>query len=307
MVAQCGEDSYCHCFCDNAGLLGVFDGCGGAGARKHEFYSGKTEAYMASRLCAGAFYDTFRQMFSKNPPAPERIGEQFGANTIELLKKYQPPTDDTGFRIMGSMVRTLPTTAAAAVIQQGDRGEILVSAIWAGDSRVYILDQKGLAQLSVDDTTVPDPMENLYEDGVLQNLFCSDRKVQVHTNTVKAKLPVVVLTATDGCFGYVSTPMEFEGILLRTLLSVDSPAQWEAALAETIGALAGDDHTLCLASMGYSDFRALQQCFAKRYDHILERYLRPVSKLPVDDRRSRYMLWNQYRGDYMRYIKDGLK
>lgn len=119
MVAQCGEDSYCHCFCDNAGLLGVFDGCGGAGARKHEFYSGKTEAYMASRLCAGGFYDTFRQMFSENPPAPERIGEQFGANTIELLKKYQPPTDDTGFRIMGSMVRTLPTTAAAAVIQQG--------------------------------------------------------------------------------------------------------------------------------------------------------------------------------------------
>ena len=31
-----GEDNYCHSFCPEAGLLAVFDGCGGLGAQRHE-------------------------------------------------------------------------------------------------------------------------------------------------------------------------------------------------------------------------------------------------------------------------------
>ena len=40
-VPGLGEDSFCLDFCDRAGtagLLGVFDGCGGAGARKNDTY-----------------------------------------------------------------------------------------------------------------------------------------------------------------------------------------------------------------------------------------------------------------------------
>lgn len=305
-IPEHGEDSYCYSFCDTAGLLGVFDGCGGAGARTHEFYSGKTEAYMASRLCAGSFYDSFRAVFPCNTPSQQIAEEILAPNAIATLSAYQPPKDPSGFQIIGSMVRTLPTTAAAALIRPGSNGTLLVSAIWAGDSRVFLLDRQGLAQLTVDDTTVPDPMENLYEDGVLKNIFCSDRRVQLHCKTVEAKPPFVVLAATDGCFGYVSTPMEFEGILINTLLNSDTPAQWETALADLIGKTAGDDHTLCLAAFGYKCFSTLQKSLLKRYSHILKRYLNPVSKIPVEDRQSRYPLWEQYQADYMRYLKDDL-
>lgn len=300
-----GEDSYCYSFCDTAGLLGAFDGCGGAGARKHDYYSGHTEAYMASRFCAGAFYDQFRKLFPCNQTADALTKEVFAPQTARRLIDFGPPKDETGFQIKGSSVRTLPSTAAVALIQQGVDGSMLVTAIWAGDSRVYIMDSLGLAQLTVDDTTVTDPMVNIYEDGILKNILCSDKPVKLHCKTITMNEPFIVFSATDGCFGYLSTPMEFEGVLLETLLKTKCVADWERELANTLGSIAGDDHTLCLAAYGYRNYATLQKSFVRRYEYIEKHYLLPVSNIPVEDRESRFELWSSYRDNYMRYIKDG--
>lgn len=300
-----GEDSYCYSFCDTAGLLGAFDGCGGAGARKHDYYSGHTEAYMASRFCAGSFYDQFRRLFPGSHTAADLTKKVFGPRTAQRLLDFAPPKDTTGFQIKGSSVRTLPSTAAVALMQRQDSGAMQVSAIWAGDSRVYILDSKGLAQLTLDDATVTDPMVNIYEDGVLKNIVCSDRPVNLHCKSIVMKEPFLVFTATDGCYGFLSTPMEFEGVVLATLLKSKSVAQWESSLAKVLGSVAGDDHTLCLASYGYDSFEALQEAFAQRYKFLDETYLRQVEPLPLEDRESRYRLWDSYRDNYLRYIKDG--
>lgn len=301
-----GEDSYCYSFCDTAGLLGTFDGCGGSGARTHDYYSGHAEAYMASRLCAGAFYDQFRKLFPCDQTAEGLTKEVFAPQTAQRLVDFGPPKDETGFQIKGASVRTLPSTAAVALMQQESDGSVLVSAIWAGDSRVYIMDSLGLAQLTVDDTTVTDPMDNIYEDGILTNILCRDKAVKLHCKTVKQDEPFVVFSATDGCFGYLSTPMEFEGVLLETLLKAKCVADWESEVANTLGSVAGDDCALCLAAYGYGSYTALQKSFVRRYEYIEEHYLRPVSNIPVEDRESRVELWTSYRENYMRYIKDGL-
>lgn len=300
-----GEDSYCYCFCDTAGLLGVFDGCGGAGAKIHDAYSGHTEAYIASRLCSGAFFDSFRRLFPGQPTVEQMIKEAFLPEAVGRLKTYSPLEEEGTFRMKGSMIRTLPTTAAAAVVQPAGKGELTVHAIWAGDSRVYVLDSKGLAQLTVDDTTVPDPMENIYEDGILRNVFCSDKPVKLHCNTVRLHTPFMVFAVTDGCFGYVSTPMEFEGLLLHTLLNSKSAAQWEEQMEQVIKSIAGDDHTMCMGAFGYGSFPAMKKSLAKRYTALTKQYLKPVSQLPLEDRQSRFALWEQYRTEHMRYIKDG--
>ena len=300
-----GEDSFCYSFCDTAGLLGSFDGCGGAGARTHGYYTGHTEAYMAARLCAGSFYDHFRNLFPGRYSAAELTSGVFGPKTVQRLMDFSPPKDETGFVIKGSSVRTLPSTAAVALIQQEKDDSMLVSALWAGDSRVYILDSTGLAQLTVDDTTVSDPMLNLYEDGILRNIFCADKPVQLHCKTIRMTNPFLVFSATDGCFGYLSTPMEFEGILLETLLKSKCPAEWEQRLMEVIGSIAGDDHTLCMAAYGFGSYAAIQKSFAKRFDYLKKNYLESVVLLPVEDRDSRFALWDSYRVEYMRYIKDG--
>ena len=304
MIPENGEDSYCHSFCDGAGILGVFDGCGGTGARKYNDHSGKTEAYVASRLCAGAFYDSFRETFSPRVTAEEWIAKGLAPMVGQRFARYAPADDGAGAVIRSSLFQTLPTTAAAALIRQGKGKSLTVSAIWAGDSRVYLLDADGLAQLTADDTTVPDPMDSAYDDGILKNIISSQRQVKLNCRTVQVEPPFMVFSATDGCFGYVSTPMEFEGILLNTLLNSETPAQWEENLAAMIGGAAGDDHTLCLAAFGYSSFTALRKSVSRRYAHILKKYLNPVSELPVEDRQSRYKLWEQYRADYMRYLED---
>lgn len=301
-----GEDSYCYSFCDTAGMLGAFDGCGGAGAKKHDYYSGHTEAYMASRLCAGSFYDLFRKHFPCNQSAASLAKEVFAPQTAKRLVEFGPPKDASGFQIKGASVRTLPSTAAVAVMQQDSDGSTLVTAIWAGDSRVYIMDYLGLAQLTVDDTTVTDPMMNIYEDGILMNILCSDKPITLHCKTIKMKDPFIVFVATDGCFGYLSTPMEFEGVLLDTLLKSKCVAEWESKLADVISSVAGDDYTLCLAAYGYGGYSNIQKCFAERLNYIEKYYLLPVSKIPVEDRDSRFELWSSYRDNYMRYIKDGL-
>lgn len=54
-----GEDSFLYMFTPNSGIVGVFDGCGGSGAKKYEKYQGKTGAYMASRVVSGATRDWF--------------------------------------------------------------------------------------------------------------------------------------------------------------------------------------------------------------------------------------------------------
>jgi hypothetical protein len=176
MVAGHGEDCFCHAFCDTAGLVAVFDGCGGAGARKHGYYSDRTEAFMASRFCAGVFYDQFRRCYPSELTAEQFITDKLAPAVKERLQEYQPPKEPGSYEVLGSMVRTLPTTAAAALIRQAPDGSQSVSAIWAGDSRIYILDEDGLAQLTQDHTSVPDPMENLYEDGykvMAGNLYSS--------------------------------------------------------------------------------------------------------------------------------------
>lgn len=300
-----GEDSYCYSFCDTAGLLGAFDGCGGAGARTHSCYSNHTEAYMASRFCAGSFYDYFRSMFPGNYDPSRLCKEVFTPGALERLVKYSPPKDENGFQIRGSSIRTLPTTAAVALLQQEKDGSVFVTALWAGDSRVYILDSNGLAQLTVDDTTVTDPMINIYEDGILTNIMCSDKPVKVHCRTIRMDQPFIVFSATDGCFGYLSTPMEFEGLFLETLLDTKCVAEWESELADAITSVAGDDHTLCMAAYGFGSYSMLQKHFAGRLTYLQERYLCHVSKMPLEDRESRVKLWESYRDNYMRYAKDG--
>ena len=256
---------------------------------------------MASRLCAGAFYDCFCAGLFDG----ELTREQLEAVKGEVLRRfaaYAPPAESGGIAIKSAMIRKLPTTAAVAFGTSEEKGCTKVTAVWAGDSRVYVLDGRGLAQLSVDDTTVPDPMENIYQDGVLTNVFCGDRPVELHAKTVTMQGPFVVLTATDGCFGYVSTPMEFEGILLDTLMQARTPAQWETMMADIISSVAGDDHAMELAAFGYGDFDVIKHSFRDRYALLSEKYLRPVQAMEDGDREGRRALWQTYRADYLRFV-----
>lgn len=284
--------------------MAVFDGCGGAGAQQHKYYSNMTEAYMASRLCAGAFFDTFQNSF---PATGDRgtlvdtFARQCEAACHETLSAFSPPQNDEGLTIKGSMVRTLPSTVAAVLVENSVGKEKTITALWLGDSRCYLLTKDGLAQLTIDDTSVYDPMENLYKDGVLRRMLCAGGDIRLHTVELTVAGPFSILTATDGCFGYLSTPMEFEGVILETLLSTKSPLEWEKALSQRLNKVAGDDFTLCLAAYGFSEFSDMQNYYSGRRIFLQKRYLNELEHLSLDDRMARQKMWEIYKTGYLRH------
>lgn len=295
---ELGEDSSCYSFCTNAGLLGVFDGCGGLGAQTRWQYSGRSEAYMAAHLASGAAYDWFCQTFPRQ--SPPKHGQDLQDGYLNLVLQAFRIRGEGGLK--GSLYRPLPTTAALAVVTgQGKLRQ--VTAMWAGDSRVYLLTPAlGLCQLTRDHCTQPDPMENLYDDGILTNVLSADGNYHLAFNQLPVTGPAVVLAATDGCFGYVSTPMEFEGLLLSTLDQADSAAGWETSLAQATGAVSGDDHTMVLAAFGFGSFTALREAFHSRYAQLYQQYLEPLSRLAPDDRAARRAMWQEYAGNYLQFL-----
>lgn len=294
-----GEDSWCYSFATELGMIGAFDGCGGSGARKHAFYSGHSEAYIASRLCAGAFFDAFQDSAPLAGGCPaEQLVSVCAAYCSRSFDAYRPPAEQ-GARLRSSMIATLPTTAAAAALRP-DGNALSVTAFWAGDSRVYLLTPEGLFQLSSDDSDDMDPFDT---DAPIGNTVNADRAPKLNQASCRIPLPAIALTATDGCFAYYASPMEFEGALLSTLLGASCAQAWEQALYERIGSVAGDDYTMVLAAFGFRTFEGLKRALAPRYRYLYENYLSKIMELPQDDVAARRRLWEEYRAQYCKYIR----
>jgi len=138
---------------------------------------------------------------------------------------------------------------------------------------------------------------------MMTNTINADRAPRVNQKVCRIPLPAIILTATDGCFAYYTTPMEFEGVLLSTLLSASCPNDWERSLSEQIGRVAGDDYTLVMAALGFQSFENLKQAFSQRYKFLCKNYLTRLAALPLSDAATRRALWASYRPEYTKYIE----
>ena len=109
--------------------------------------------------------------------------------------------------------------------------------------------------------------------------------------------PFMVITATDGCFGYLTSPMAFEGLLLETLEESNTPLEWEGKLREAIGAVTGDDYTLQASAVGFCDFAMLKQYYMNawaNFQHLYGSRLRSAG-----DEEALRSIWNEYKLEYM--------
>lgn len=290
---DCGEDSGLFSVDADKGrvFLGVFDGCGGSGAQRCSRFDNHTEAYIASRACADAFYDWFR--------CCDQHAEQvtyLENRTTDYLQHCQQKVGEESF-LMGTIKKSFPTTAASAVCSATEQG-LTIDLFWAGDSRVYLLNADGLAQLTTDDVDGYDAMEDLRFDGVMTNSINLSRPLSIHSARLKTSLPAIVFAATDGCFGYLSTPMEFEQLILDNLFSVDSAAEWEEQMKKTLHSVAGDDYTLSGFSFGYGSFDALKAALAKRKKEMNE-LLRDIIHGSEEEKQQ---LWTRYKPNYYRFV-----
>ena len=290
------EDSFAYSLNEERCLLAVFDGCGGSGAARYPAMKGKTGAYLASRTVSAAWQDWFDRLPRGVEPDTRKLREQV-LTWLERCEKSAGEREDTE----KSRQSRLPTTAASALCSLG-RGGVDVLLQWAGDSRVYLLDGQGLAQLTEDDVGGLDAMENLTANARLTNAIRLGKSVEIHSARITMGRPGLLFAASDGCFGYFSTPMEFEHLLLSTLLRSPNAQSWEQELTKEIGKCAKDDYTLCGAAFGFGSFDAVKRQLARRSDMLYRTYIYGLEECSPEEKQQ---LWLHYKDHYQRLLCRG--
>lgn len=293
-----GEDAHAFSIENNAGTIGVFDGLGGSGARKYTNYNDHSGAYMASRAVAGAFRDWSTSLLACEGVDDSDLKKRITAN-LQYIKDNADETERSF--IKGSISREFPTTAAmAVVIPRGERYS--VDYIWAGDSRGYLLTEQGLIQITSDDVEKTDIRSSMSADVPMTNVISLSHPWYLTNEVIHEQTAGIVITATDGCFGYWRSPMDFEYQLVNTFLESDSFFDWEKRLDDAIQSVTGDDFTLCALAFGFKSIANMKESFKARRNYLKEVYIEPMDKLNPEDSEDYERIldmWEKYSETYL--------
>jgi serine/threonine protein phosphatase PrpC len=303
------------------GLLGVFDGMGGAGGRVYDTPDGRhTGAYIASRFARNVVERLMLELIKPEwnldgPATAAELHRVLASSLAARLAELKAP--ETTLR--SKLVKALPTTMTLAVLQRTDpaAGGYACHLFWAGDSRAYAVEpEAGLHQLTTDDLrSGGDAMRNLTDDSVMSNAISADTEFHINHRQVELQAPFLLLCATDGCFAYVRSPMHFEHLLLSTLRDARDADAWRRALEAAVTAVTGDDAALTLLGLG-TDLDGFKQLFKDRTAELQHRYIDPLEKLDGQVQRAEQELaglrarrtelggelWDAYKPGYERYL-----
>lgn len=292
-----GEDSFLYILKDEIGLISVFDGCGGSGARLYPSYGNRTGAYIASRVLAQATSQWFDDL-NVETNWDDETNCSILKNYIDNLLQFYRNQGGRVSALKGKLIREFPSTLSAAVMRT-EGSTLMVNFIWSGDSRGYVLDSAGLHQATTDDLSGRcDAMKNLYEDSPMNNVISASESYVIHQNKVTLSMPCIVFTATDGCFGYVKSPMEFERILLEQLMQSETIDEWRRRIQEVLSSISGDDYTMCMVAIGFETFDNIKKYYNQRLLYLNHYY--PFT--PKTGTEELFNQWNKYRIEYERYM-----
>jgi serine/threonine protein phosphatase PrpC len=305
----------------NLGLVGVFDGMGGAGGRVYDTPDGRhTGAYIASRFARNVVERIMLELIKPEwnldgPATASELQRVLASSLAARLAELKAP--ETTLR--SKLVKALPTTMTLAVLQRTDpaAGSYACHLFWAGDSRAYVADpEAGLMQLTTDDLrSGGDAMRNLTDDSAMSNAISADTEFHINHRQVELQAPFLLLCATDGCFAYVRSPMHFEQLLLSTLQGARDVTDWQQALEAAVTAVTGDDAALALLGLG-SDLADFKRRFKDRAAELERRYIDPLDDLDGQVERAEQELaelrtrraelaaelWGAYKPGYERYL-----
>jgi serine/threonine protein phosphatase PrpC len=300
---------------DDKFLLAVYDGMGSASIEYEYEDDKRASAYWASLFTK----QETELIFFENINTVDfvtRLEEQLKTELKEKIKKLEkkPP------KFKGNLAnRRLPTTIAGMLC---DLQENRLVTFWAGDSRCFLLNSNGLVQLSKDDVvTNSDALENLINDAPLSNFVNVDVDFTIHEHTQEIEKPCLLITATDGCFGYLESPAHFEYQILKHLVNAFNLDEWKANLSNELREIAADDISFSLLSIGYDEnsFDKLKSDLRNRFQSLENTFILPLEKYnkevleneqlisilkeDIDQLKEaknalRQSLWEQYKQNY---------
>lgn len=113
--------------------------------------------------------------------------------------------------------------------------------------------------------------------------------------------------------------MDFEFVILNSLMSSESMQIWADELAERLKATAGDDISMLLQPLGFDSFDDITYFYKKRLDKLNEQFVEPLETLQEKQTRLEKELATlraaakektkeargQYRVTYEQYLHEG--
>lgn len=310
----------------NLSFLSVCDGMGGAGSTIYEVDGlQKSGAYISSRLVNKEAENYFSNLITNENLFNESNLEELKSKFLNLLTgKLKEIKKDGGSNLRSKLLKDLPTTFSSLFIKEGEVTTEIFS-IWAGDSRNYLFSRnQGLQQISIDDLKQKhDPFENLTKDSPLDNVVSADGDFNLRYSKIEIDFPCILFTATDGCYGYFNTPMQFEYAILQALQSSNNVEEWKNNLIGKIESVAGDDFSLSLIAIGYENFSKIKTDFSERIQTVYAFYINDLDKQDfllgnlqidktglekqikiVEQKRSETQknAWLDYKNDYLKHI-----
>lgn len=289
--------------------IGVFDGMGGAGAKNCESqYEGRhTQAFVASRIIRDATEKYLEQnSFSK-------VSKDYLKKVLtERLEKEKQNYPSQPSKLRSRVVREYPTTLAVITAMK-EAEKYSIQSFWAGDSRNYLWTKGGFFQISLDDLNEEnDPQENLRNDAGLANCVCAGSDFKINGIDLEVADPFVIISATDGCYGYLKTIMHFQYLLLEGLRTSSDLESWKSYIEEKLNEVTGDDMSFALVAVGFDNYSDLKSYFSNVKIDGLDLILKleqKKSEFETSLANNKEQLdvaiqkgWNVYKPTYMRMI-----
>lgn len=308
---------------EDAGCYGqrhaiVFDGLGGTGGITCRDAEGnaRTEAKLASNAAAQAAQETIcarwnawnAQLDPADPATAEAVADCIAAELTQAINARLRQETET-WRHDGD-TRYMPTTMAGWITFPAEAGKLLAVALWAGDSRSYVMDARGMRQISLDDASVrpgEDAMTELLsgESPRMTNHICLHRPYTIHHRCMLIEEASLLFACTDGLYNCVTTPMHLEYYLRLCVNSGEGLQEAAEALHAFIGnslLVCDDSATLCAVAHapqtgGLEEIRA---AFAARTEELEETFIMPCPALPIPPEGDSEMLLRKLAADLAR-------
>ena len=303
------------------GLVGVFDGMGGAGGTMYETPKGRrTGAYLASRIARDVVEQRMLELLEPDwHLSGKAAARDLQKSVKQALRQRLQELNPAPSGLRSRLIRALPTTMALVALQRSQPGgpDWAGHVFWAGDSRAYVFEPGGVRQLTTDDLRDPgDALANLRRDSVVSNAMSADTEFHINYRRVQLRAPFLMVCATDGCFGYVRTPMHFEYLVLTRLKEARDTEAWSSSLQADISAITGDDAAMSTLGVG-ADLKEFQKLFAPRVAELASDFIEPLDELGEAVSRAEQQLralqsrrldemtekWDRYKSGYERYLR----
>ena len=261
------------------GIIAVFDGMGGAGARKYK-YANSGEGHTSNTP------ELIKAINMEEEHASAWWASRYVREAVEALMSSRPKGEDpiiylesnlktaivnklntviknfpaAKAPLLSKMMRKLPTTMALCAYTI-DEKNITINSYWSGDSRIYMFDKNRMYFLTKDDADAADedPFSPANMDLAMNNTICQDRDFVINKSTISIPMipsnPIVLIAATDGCFGYFKNPIEFEYTIRHTLDASKQFDEWMPLIRKAIiDNIQQDDFSMALIEIGETDF-----------------------------------------------------